>query len=116
MILSSEKILSLAPDAATARRGEALGTIRKWRNLEGNPKALWGECKSSGASFYKTYIDLNGPAFKCNCPSRKFPCKHAIGLLYLYINNSDAFRVTDDMPADLSAWMENRKNKTAPAP
>ena len=111
MIWSPEKILSVAPDTATARRGEELGTIRKWRNLEGNAKALWGECKSSGAGFYKTQIDLNGPAFKCNCPSRKFPCKHAIGLLYLYMNNSDAFRITEDLPPELAEWLENRKNR-----
>ena len=114
MIWSSEKVLSMAPDPATARRGEELGTIRKWKNLEGNARALWGECKSSGASFYKTQIDLNGPAFKCNCPSRKFPCKHAIGLLFLYINNSEAFRITDDMPSELLEWLDNRKNKAAP--
>ena len=113
MIWSSEKISSIAPDPTTARRGEELGTTRKWRNLEGNVKAIWGECKSSGASFYKTQIDLNGPAFKCNCPSRKFPCKHSIGLLHLYVNSSDAFRITEDMPEDLSVWLENRKNKSA---
>ena len=112
MIWSSEKILSMAPDSATARRGEDLGTIRKWRNLEGNEKALWGECKSSGASFYKTQIDLDGPAFKCNCPSRKFPCKHSIGLFLLYINNSEAFRITDEMPPELEEWLGNRKNKS----
>ncbi len=113
MIWSSEKILSLAPDAATARRGKDLGTIRKWRNLEGNAKALWGECKSSGASFYKTQVDLRGPAFKCNCPSRKFPCKHALGILFLYINNSEVFRITEEMPERLVQWMENRKNKSS---
>jgi hypothetical protein len=116
LIWSSEKILSIAPDAATARRGEDLGTIRKWRNLEGNTKALWGECKSSGASFYKTQIDLKGPAFKCNCPSRKFPCKHSIGLLFLYINSSEAFRITDEMPSELIEWLENRNNKTESEP
>nr|WP_279163542.1 SWIM zinc finger family protein [Rhodococcus erythropolis] len=26
-------------------------------------------------------VDLRGPAYKCSCPSRKFPCKHALGLL-----------------------------------
>jgi hypothetical protein len=113
LIWSSEQILSLAPDAPTARRGQDLGTIRKWRNLEGNENALWGECKSSGVNFYKTQIDLKGPAFKCNCPSRKFPCKHAIGLLFLYVSNSEAFRITGKMPPELSEWLENRKNKSS---
>ncbi len=112
MIWSSERILSLAPDAATARRGEGLGTIRKWRNLEGNERALWGECKSSGASYYKTQIDLKGPAFKCNCPSLKFPCKHAIGLMFLYVNNSEAFRITEKAPDWAAEWLESRINKS----
>ena len=113
MIWSSERILSLAPDDVTARRGEDLGTIRKWRNLEGNENALWGECKSSGASYYKTQIDLKGPAFKCNCPSLKFPCKHAMGLMFLYVNNSEAFRITEKSPEWAAEWLESRKNKSA---
>jgi hypothetical protein len=31
----------------------------------------------------KTRVDLNCPAFKCNCPSRKFSCKHGLGLYLL---------------------------------
>ena len=26
-------------------------------------------------------VDLGGPAYRCTCPSRKVPCKHALGLL-----------------------------------
>lgn len=29
-------------------------------------------------------VDLAGPDYKCSCPSRKFPCKHALGLLLLW--------------------------------
>ncbi len=113
MIWSSEQILSFASDPATARRGQDLGTIRKWQDLAGNENALWGMCKkSSGDGFYQTQIDLNGPAFKCNCPSRKFPCKHAIGLLLLYINNSEVFRITNELPPDLADWLENRERKS----
>jgi uncharacterized Zn finger protein len=25
-------------------------------------------------------VDLSGPAFRCTCPSRKFPCKHGLAL------------------------------------
>ncbi|MDC0834670.1 SWIM zinc finger family protein [Geitlerinema sp. CS-897] len=27
---------------------------------------------------------MNEPAFRCSCPSRKVPCKHALGLLFLF--------------------------------
>jgi hypothetical protein len=42
--------------------------------------AVWGECQGSGAKPYQVQIDVAEPAFKCSCPSRKFPCKHGLGL------------------------------------
>lgn len=109
MQFSKDNILSLAPDRATFERGESLATERKWRNLEGNDKAIWGECKSSGVSYYKTQIELKGSSFKCNCPSRKIPCKHSLGLFLLYINNSGAFRISEKMPTWVKDWLENKK-------
>ena len=88
---TTQQILSFSPDAGIAQRAQELATARMWRNLQGNERAIWGECKSSGATYYLTAIDLKGPAFKCNCPSRKFPCKHAVGLMLMITNNSDNF-------------------------
>ncbi len=105
---SPEQALSFAPDEATARKGEDLATTRKWKNLEGNEKFIWGECKSSGTAYYKTQIDLSAPAFKCNCLSRKFPCKHAMGLMLIFTNQSEAFRITNDYPIWVKDWMEKR--------
>jgi len=110
---SNDNILSLAPDRATFERGESLATERKWRNLEGNDKAVWGECKSSGVFYYKTQIELKTPAFKCNCPSRKFPCKHSIALFLLFANSSGAFRISEKMPDWVIDWLENRKTAKA---
>lgn len=28
------------------------------------------------------FIVPDNPVFRCSCPSRQFPCKHALGLLY----------------------------------
>ncbi|HFB99958.1 MAG TPA: hypothetical protein ENJ53_04055 [Phaeodactylibacter sp.] len=108
---TTEQILSFSPDAGIAQRGQDLATTRKWRNLQGNENAIWGECKSSGASFYFSAIDLQNIAFKCNCPSRKFPCKHTMGLMLLFANNSDAFQVVADLPSWVEEWLEKRKNK-----
>ena len=108
---STQQILTFAPDAGTAKRGQDLATQRKWRNLQGNERAVWGECKSSGASYYLTAVDMNGPAFKCNCPSRKFPCKHAVGLMLLVSNNNDGFQVTTDYPSWVAEWLEKRDDK-----
>lgn len=45
---------------------------------------LFGECEGSGATPYQTCVDLDGPAYRCGCPSRKAPCKHALGLLLVW--------------------------------
>lgn len=109
---TTNQILNFAPDSGTANRGKELATLRQWRNLEMSDRAAWGECKSSGVSFYKTYIDLNGPAFKCSCPSRKFPCKHGMGLMFLLQKNKEAFKETKDIPELVNEWLEKRDSKT----
>jgi hypothetical protein len=81
--LDAKQILALAPDPASAKAGSQLAVAHQWSNLGNSEAALWGECQGSGKTPYKTQVDLNGPAFKCSCPSRKFPCKHGLGLYLL---------------------------------
>ncbi len=82
-IPSREQVLGLAPDAAAARAapGQAVGS--KWAGLGHDERAAWGECQGSGASPYRCQVALGDWATRCSCPSRKFPCKHALGLLLL---------------------------------
>ncbi|MEL6863013.1 MAG: SWIM zinc finger family protein [Bacteroidota bacterium] len=101
-----DQVKQLAPDTATAQKGQDLASTRYWRGLSGNQHALWGECKGSGSRYYSVQIDLHRPAFKCNCPSRKRPCKHALGLFLMYLSHTDGFRVTEDMPQTLIDWLE----------
>jgi hypothetical protein len=68
---TAERVLSLAPDASSAKAGKELSSPRKWQNLGQSEAAAWGECQGSGAKPYQTQIDLSEPAFKCSCPSRK---------------------------------------------
>lgn len=113
MSWTTQQVLSFAPDPATAKRGQQLASERNWRSLAGNTKAIWGECKSSSVSYYRTQVDLQGPAFKCNCPSRKFPCKHAIGLLLIFVSRSEAFAITDTAPEWVETWLTSRRGKTS---
>src|SRR5258706_4413004 len=89
--ISPDQALSLAPDPAAAKAGRELAQPRKWALLARDGKALWGECKGSAADPYQTRIDLDGPAFKCSCPSRKLPCKNALALLLLNAAHPQAF-------------------------
>jgi hypothetical protein len=48
---------------------------------------LFGDCKGSGSEPYRCSMDLikpDSPTFRCTCPSRQFPCKHLLGLMYAY--------------------------------
>ncbi|MFE3767066.1 SWIM zinc finger family protein [Streptomyces sp. NPDC059104] len=82
--LTAEQVLALAPDDASRKAGGKLGGEGSWSQTGGSASgAVWGLCRGSGSTPYRTVVDLTGPAYKCSCPSRKFPCKHALGLLLL---------------------------------
>lgn len=104
-----EQIIALAPDAASAKAGRSLATASKWQNVGQNERAVWGECQGSGAKPYQTVIDLSEPAFKCSCPSRKFPCKHALGLFLLIANEPATGNAT--VPAWAAEWLGKRDSQ-----
>src|SRR5215813_13921220 len=105
---TTEQILALAPDAASAKAGQGLVSARKWLSLGADDKAAWGLCQGSGKDPYQAQIDLNEPAFKCSCPSRKFPCKHALGLFLLVANQPGITNAATTIPAWAAEWLEKR--------
>jgi hypothetical protein len=107
MNFTAEQIIALAPDAASAKAGRSLATTSKWQNLGQDERALWGECQGSGAKPYQTVVDLTEPAFKCSCPSRKFPCKHSLGL-FLLIANQPSAATNATVPAWAAEWLSKR--------
>ncbi len=109
------RVLALAPDAPSQRAAQSLASDRAW-SLTGSaePGAVWGECRGSAAAPYRTAVDLSGPAYRCSCPSRKFPCKHVLALLLLWVEGS----VKDhaDRPPDWAAsWLTGRAGKASDA-
>jgi len=110
VILDANQILALAPDAASAKAGSQLAMPRNWSNLGRSESALWGECQGSGKQPYRTQIDLGEPAFKCSCPSRKFPCKHGLGL-YLLLDAEPALFNSGDAPAWVNDWLQSRQQR-----
>ncbi|MFS2021013.1 SWIM zinc finger family protein [Massilia sp. CT11-108] len=110
MTLDANQILALAPDPASAKAGSQLATPRNWSNLGTSDSALWGECQGSGKTPYRTQIDLGGPAFKCTCPSRKFPCKHGLGLYLLRAAEPFLFDQAET-PAWVSDWLQGRQSR-----
>jgi SWIM zinc finger len=108
---SEEQVLALSPDASSTKSGKDLARHEKWQTLAIETKALWGEIKGSGSTPYRTQIDLQNIAFKCSCPSRKFPCKHGLGLFLIYARRPDVF--TPAAPPDwVAEWLEKRQARS----
>jgi hypothetical protein len=84
----------------------------KWGRTGCDDEAVWGECEGSGKSVYRTCADLTGPAFRCTCPSRKFPCKHGVGLLLLW---ADAAVEDGARPGWVAEWVEDRRERAGKA-
>ncbi len=105
--LTPDQIIALAPDPGSARAGKELSAPRKWLAFGHRDQAVWGECQGSARDPYQTQIDLAEPAFKCSCPSRKFPCKHALGLFLLWASQPGSF-TQDDPPAWVTEWLAKR--------
>lgn len=106
-----ERVLSLAPDAASASAGAGLAGAQKWKTLGRSDAALWGEVQGSGSKPYQTRVDLSEPAFKCSCPSRKFPCKHALGLMLVYAADESALK-PGSPPGWVGEWLADRQSRS----
>jgi hypothetical protein len=106
---STDNINALAPDPETANRGKKLASLSKWQSVGSFEAALWGECKGSGAEPYFVMIDMEGPAYNCSCPVRQMPCKHAMGLFFLYAEKAVA--ENPKLPAKVEEWMTKRSSK-----
>jgi hypothetical protein len=107
---TEEQIFNLAPDEASKKAGRDLATASKWVSKGFTEEALWGECQGSGSKPYQTQIDLRNIAFKCSCPSRKFPCKHGLGLLLYKARQPNDFSIST-MPAWVEDWINKRVEK-----
>ncbi|MEV7026425.1 SWIM zinc finger family protein, partial [Kitasatospora sp. NPDC093558] len=107
---STEHVLSLAPDAASQKAAGKLSTPAPWSATGTDGAAVWGECRGSGSTPYRTVVELATPAYQCSCPSRKFPCKHALGLLLLWSGTPRAVPAAE--PADwAAAWLDSRRER-----
>lgn len=106
-LLTPDQITALAPDAASLKAGRDLATPRKWQLLGSDASALWGLAQGSGKDPYQTRVALSDLATKCSCPSRKFPCKHALGLLFLSANDPSAL-ANSPAPDWVTEWLDAR--------
>ncbi|WP_411085050.1 SWIM zinc finger family protein [Streptomyces sp. 061-3] len=108
-----EQVLVLAPDESSRKAGGRLGSAGPWSGAgcDGSG-AVWGLCTGSGSKPYRTVVDTAGPAYTCSCPSRKFPCKHALGLLLLWASD-EAVLGPAEVPDWAGEWLDGRRRRAA---
>ena len=112
MELTTESVLALAPDDSSVKAARGLVAPGKWPTLGFDDAVVWGECKGSGAKPYQVEVELSGPTFKCSCPSRKFPCKHALALLLLRLAHEASFS-RGEAPDWVKEWLDSRQKRAA---
>lgn len=115
--ITEQSITAIAPNPAAASNGKKLssgGSFQKlWRSEDDS--FYMGECKGSGKNPYTVsadFIDEEHPVYRCSCPSRQFPCKHCLGLLYEMMSGKD-FEICE-IPADIITKRNKLAAKSAP--
>jgi hypothetical protein len=102
-------IAAAAPNAEAAKNGQALVLKNRFSRLHHSPdETLWfGQCQGSGKTPYLCSADFaepEKPVYRCTCPSRQFPCKHALGLLFAL---AQGMKFTSaEVPPELTARRE----------
>lgn len=115
MKITEDWIIAQAPNATAAQNGRKLsqkGSFSQLGKTE-DDTLFWAECAGSGKNPYHTSIDFtnsDAPTCRCSCPSRQFPCKHAVGLMFEILAEKP-FAVSE-VPQDLA---EKRAKQAAKA-
>lgn len=109
-----QQVLDAAPDQSSLKAARSLARPGPWSDTGATDGLLWGKCQGSGRTPYQVSIDLKAPAYRCSCPSRKFPCKHAVALLLLWAEGADIAEVSE--PSDFAnEWMQSRSARAETA-
>src|SRR5882724_5421097 len=93
-----------APNAEAGKNGRGLVLKNKFASLHisEDETLLFGECQGSGKEPYRCSCDFarpESPTHRCTCPSRQFPCKHCVGLMYAFVlgKKFETATVPDDL-------------------
>ncbi|MCI7766387.1 MAG: SWIM zinc finger family protein [Oscillospiraceae bacterium] len=116
-IITDELIRTLAPNAAAVANGKKISSSGDFISLSKteDDTLIFGECMGSGKNPYHTSADFSGdaPVFRCSCPSRQFPCKHSLALMYEWLAKK-SFSVSE-IPDDLAQKREKATKRAEKA-
>jgi len=114
--ISTQAIEAAAPDQESLKAAGKLLSASKWPERLVSPDGafIWGACQGSGANPYRVAVDLSDLGAKCSCPSRKFPCKHALALMIQWSGSQADF--AEAPVADwITEWLGRRRKSDASA-
>ena len=108
-----EQVLALAPRPTAVSAARPLAVLSRWATPGCDERAVWGRCTGSGAEPYECAVDHVAVAFRCSCPSRQLPCKHALALLLLWAQGSIPWR-PGEVPGFAGTWLAKVAQQAAP--
>ena len=116
MSISREVIEGSAPDAASLKAAQKLAGSSKLSALGREGELGWGDVVGSGSVPYHVAFDGSEAeaAWKCSCPSRKIPCKHALALALRFADKAEDFEGIEK-PLWVADWQKNRARRAAKA-
>ena len=110
--LEESRIIAMAPNASAISNAKKLcdkgAFLGLWRSADDT--LYMGECKGSGKSNYTVsvdFIDEENPVTRCTCPSRQFPCKHGLALLFEILRGKKFEEC--EIPEDILAKREKKE-------
>jgi hypothetical protein len=109
---SVDQVAAVAPSPRAVAAAEPLAGLHRWASSGSDDRAIWGRCRGSGAEPYDTIVDHVEVAWRCSCPSRKLPCKHAVALLLMWARG---LVVEQPRPVGVGVWIDARDARTAAA-
>jgi hypothetical protein len=108
MALTLSKIEEIAPDQGSLAAARKLLKAQSWPTLASDDAGLmWGECQGSGSSPYRVVVSELDLGYKCTCPSRKFPCKHTLALMWMRAENRPFGK--HERPVWVNDWLARRR-------
>lgn len=116
MKVDLKAVEALAPDQSSLKAAAGLKKPAKWSGagISADGQLIWAACAGSGANPYRVMADLGDLGSKCTCPSRKFPCKHSLALLWMRADDSLDF-APGETPDWVSEWLGRRRKTASPA-
>ncbi len=112
MAWSIEQVVAIAPSPARFAAADAIAVPSRWVALGADERAAWGRCRGSGREPYETMVDHAHLAWRCTCPSRSHPCKHALALLVMWVRGQVPAAVASP---GTRAWVDGHARREAAA-